>query len=160
MSNFSLDLSAYLAKAKGNLDAVVQTIVQEVGASLVEMSPVGKRELWAVNIDRAGRGLPPVPPGYVGGRFRANWQASINTPSSSQFDDIDPSGQVSIDRIRNVATTANSAAGQTFYIMNNLPYAQRLENGWSQQAPSGMVGITVVRWRGILLDAVQSVRSK
>ncbi|NBT33816.1 MAG: hypothetical protein EBT13_18445 [Rhodobacteraceae bacterium] len=29
------------------------------------------------------------------------------------------------------------------YIQNNLPYANRLENGWSGQAPQGMVALTV-----------------
>jgi hypothetical protein len=29
------------------------------------------------------------------------------------------------------------------YIQNNLPYAQRLEDGWSKQAPAGMVALSL-----------------
>ncbi|OEC90478.1 hypothetical protein [Acinetobacter sp. YK3] len=32
--------------------------------------------------------------------------------------------------------------GNLVYIQNNLPYAERLENGWSQQAGQGIYGIT------------------
>ncbi|MDA3442642.1 hypothetical protein ABIC56_002796 [Acinetobacter bereziniae] len=32
--------------------------------------------------------------------------------------------------------------GDTVYLQNNLPYALRLENGHSQQAPSGIYGLT------------------
>lgn len=33
--------------------------------------------------------------------------------------------------------------GQTIWICNNVPYAQRLEHGWSKKAPQGMVEITL-----------------
>jgi hypothetical protein len=35
------------------------------------------------------------------------------------------------------------SAYENCYIQNNLPYAERLENGWSKQAPHGMVKITL-----------------
>lgn len=36
-----------------------------------------------------------------------------------------------------------------FYFANSLPYAFRLENGWSKQAPMGMVKVTTAEWRDI-----------
>lgn len=36
------------------------------------------------------------------------------------------------------------------YIQNNLPYAEALEFGHSQQAPSGMYGITIEKTRNLL----------
>jgi len=38
-----------------------------------------------------------------------------------------------------------SGAGRIrqIFIVNGLPYINRLENGWSQQAPNGMVAITL-----------------
>ncbi|HDI5456437.1 HK97 gp10 family phage protein [Acinetobacter baumannii] len=32
--------------------------------------------------------------------------------------------------------------GNLVYIQNNQPYAERLENGWSGQAPQGIYGLT------------------
>lgn len=32
--------------------------------------------------------------------------------------------------------------GSLIYIQNNQPYAERLENGWSDQAPQGIYGLT------------------
>ena len=32
--------------------------------------------------------------------------------------------------------------GNLVYIQNNKPYAERLENGWSDQAPQGIYGLT------------------
>lgn len=32
--------------------------------------------------------------------------------------------------------------GNLVYIQNNKPYAERLENGWSEQAPQGIYGLT------------------
>jgi hypothetical protein len=37
----------------------------------------------------------------------------------------------------------------TIYFTNNLPYAQALENGHSNQAPGGMVGLTALMLRNI-----------
>jgi len=35
------------------------------------------------------------------------------------------------------------------YLTNNLPYAQRLEEGYSQQAPAGMVALTIQEFQAI-----------
>jgi hypothetical protein len=37
----------------------------------------------------------------------------------------------------------------TIYFTNNLPYAQALENGHSNQAPGGMVGLTALMLRAV-----------
>lgn len=147
-SKFSLDLSAFVAKAKGNMDTVVRKVVIDVGSSLVEKSPVGDAVAW--------KSKPPK--GYVGGRFRGNWQygnlSEAGVPMA-ELPDIDPTGQVSIDRIE--AGVPMAAAGKLHIIKNNLPYAQRLEDGWSKQAPSGMVGLTVAEYQTIVGAAAESV---
>jgi hypothetical protein len=66
------------------------------------------------------------------GRFRANWNVSYGAP--------------------NYATTAGTAGGigeaqkvltlpvgGVVFLANGLPYAHRLEYGWSKQAPGGMI---------------------
>lgn len=82
------------------------------------------------------------------GRFRGNWQASINAPIKTQKQTTDPSGAGSIGNAGSVLQTLD--AGETFYLTNNLPYANRLEFGYSKQAPAGMLRINVERVRAAL----------
>lgn len=78
------------------------------------------------------------------GRARANWQTTIGTPASGELDRQDKS-----DTNSNIAIAQGSQvveAAQPFsviWLTNNLPYIERLENGYSQQAPNGMVSTTV-----------------
>lgn len=137
MPSFVADLSAFAEKAKGNMDKVVRKVVLDVGTSVVEKSPVGDASFW--------QSKPP--PGYVGGRFRGNWQYTFNVIPKGQTDTIDPSGSISIGRISKGLGGKASVAG-IHYVSNNLPYAQRLEEGWSyRQAPQGMVMLTVVEFQ-------------
>lgn len=70
------------------------------------------------------------------GRFRNNWQFSIDAPATGK----DPGGSNELDLVN----TANKMVpGNTFYMTNNLPYAERLEYGWSGQAPQGVVRVTL-----------------
>lgn len=92
--------------------------------------------------------------GYVGGRFRGNWMFSIGTPDNTTTDEVDPSGRKSTARI--VDGAIEFKAGDTAYITNSLPYAIPLEFGHSQQAPGGMVRITVARFQQIVLEAIRN----
>lgn len=89
---------------------------------------------------------------YVGGRFRGNWQFSIDTPAEGVLDQIDVSGNVSIAVLK--AQVQSLTAGQTAYIVNNLPYGIALEYGHSTQAPSGMIRVTLARFQQIVDDAI------
>lgn len=71
----------------------------------------------------------PAPAGYKPGTLRASW--------STEFKE--QSGIV-------VATVSNSQ-----------PYAERVEFGWSTQAPEGMVRITVKEWGGIVDSLAQGI---
>lgn len=137
MGSFAASLKDYARKTGESLDDITREVVLEIGTRLVMRSPVGDGNLW----------VDPPPAGYVGGRFRANWQYGFNAIPSGALPDIDPSGQASIARMRPTVTAG------VHYIANNLPYAQRLEDGWSRQAPAGMVGLTVIEFKGIVTDA-------
>lgn len=93
--------------------------------------------------------------GYVGGRFRGNWQVSVSFPSSAPIDRIDPNGAATIEA--GAAALGSFEAGPSIYIMNNVPYALRLEHGWSKQAPHGMVAVTVVEFEKLAQQAVASL---
>ncbi|MEC7965396.1 MAG: HK97 gp10 family phage protein, partial [Pseudomonadota bacterium] len=75
------------------------------------------------------------------GRARANWQVTIGTVPNGTLDLTDKTGQATISRA--TATAAGLKAGDVIYMVNNLPYIQRLEDGYSGQAPAGMVGLAV-----------------
>lgn len=156
MARFTLDLRKFAEKTGKKMDQVVAKIVIDIGTRIVERSPVGNPELWAIN--RGRKGKLRAPPGYVGGRFRANWQYATKGSGVPVFplDDIDPTGQVSIKRISRYVTSMG--AGHVHVLVNNLPYAVPLENGWSKQAPAGMVGLAIVEFQGIVESAADEVK--
>jgi hypothetical protein len=82
------------------------------------------------------------------GRFRGNWQATIGSPASGQLSSIDTNGSATAANAANMANRLE--AGSIFYLTNNLPYGERLEYGYSKQAPSGMVRITLAEYEKIL----------
>lgn len=151
---FNANISSFIKKANGNAALIVKKIVFDLGNRVVYRSPVGDRELWAVNIHRAGKGLPPVPKGYVGGRFRGNWQYGFGVKPAGNLATIDPSGAVSLSRI--AAGVQSMPTAGIHYLVNNLPYAKRLEDGWSTQAPHGMVGLTVAEFTALVREAAKA----
>lgn len=92
--------------------------------------------------------------GYVGGRFRGNWQFSIDTPADGVLDQVDVSGNVSIAVLK--AQVQTLTAGQTAYIVNNLPYGIPLEYGHSKQAPHGMIRVTLSQFQKTVDDAIRN----
>ena len=70
------------------------------------------------------------------GRARGNWMAGINRPSS------DSPGYESV--------VARARLGDSLFLTNNLPYIGVLENGSSEQAPHGMVAVTVTEFRQVV----------
>ena len=82
------------------------------------------------------------------GRFRGNWFASQGDPSRITTTTTDKTGAKAVQNATRFVLSANS--WQDLWLSNNLPYAQRLENGYSNQAPAGMVRVNVARFQGIL----------
>lgn len=75
------------------------------------------------------------------GAFRGNWLSATGAPSY-RYDLSDTS-----DKIGPLRAEVNSLTmGEASYFSNSLPYAERLENGWSQQAPAGVVRLAVAQW--------------
>lgn len=91
-----------------------------------------------------------APKGYVGGRFRGNWQTSVGQAVTFSVDRIDPTGaQASAE----VVATVPATAGNVVYLTNNLIYGPRLEyEGWSKQAPAGMVRVNMARIGAIMAE--------
>ena len=89
------------------------------------------------------------------GTARGNWQASVGRGAS---------GEVSVDSVRsgearaisNVDQTVSVAVGDMYYLTNNLPYIERLEYGWSKQAPSGMGRKNVQQFNRLLVKNLRA----
>lgn len=71
------------------------------------------------------------------GRARGSWQV-VPAGDTYQVD------RVSTDPIREgIRIIGDTVWGSTVTIVSRLPYIYRLEYGWSQQAPDGMVRLTL-----------------
>jgi hypothetical protein len=131
-----MSFKSQITKFKNNTEKKATLTFRGTALSLFGMvilsTPVGNKNLWKV---------PRAPAGYVGGRLRGNWQVTLNTPADSFTDDIDADGGAT----QGSASRGISKAklGDKIYLINNLPYAQVVENGSSTQAPNGMVKVAV-----------------
>lgn len=181
---FALDLKKWCEKADANVNQIVRNTVGNVIAAVDSRSPVGNRELWAINnvtlmnremfqLFREDQGKSRLsaravakkfpglkPKGYVGGRFRANWQLGLDAPPTGELYDKKatsyPSGAATVAGNQDKIPIL-TAGGRMYYLVNNLPYARRLEEGWSSQAPQGMVAITVLEFQQYVDAAVAMV---
>jgi hypothetical protein len=142
MSTFALQLQKFAEKTGQKADLAVQKIVVGVAGRVDARSPVGDGAYWK----------NPPPKGYVGGRFRGNWQLGVGVVPQGETGLIDPTGAEAQGRI--IAEIPQQASGQVYYLFNNVPYARRIEEGWSRQAPQGVVGLTVIEFQRIVDDAV------
>jgi homoserine kinase len=82
------------------------------------------------------------------GRFRANWQVGGESPETGIKNDNDKSGNKTINEV--VAHINGERINLEFTLANNLPYAYKLEYGYSQQAPQGFIRVNVARFQRIL----------
>jgi hypothetical protein len=141
MGTFTVDLQNFADKTKGKADELVGLVVVKIAERLDQRSPVGDATYW--------KHKPP--PGYVGGRFRGNWQLGVGTIPAGETGRIDPAGSATLGAI--ISEVPVQAAGKVFYLANNVPYAQRIEDGWSRQAPTGLVGLTATEFQVIVREA-------
>lgn len=125
-NEFSIPLDRLAAKYSAKLEDVVRKSTFDLFRSVTNKSPVDT------------------------GRFRANWNVSQGAPS---FTTTPSTSQSRVNQ--EVGKAARFPAGGIVYLSNGLPYARRLEFGWSKQAPSGMVRISVLEYRQFVLKAIQ-----
>ncbi|MFD1690673.1 hypothetical protein ACFSHR_01355 [Azotobacter chroococcum] len=160
--SFELDLRAFIEKAKGNAGSCGP--VGSFTADLWAVNSIAKQYNEEVfrynaelrknpeNLTKAGRLRPGLkvndsmdikaPEGYVGGRFRGNWQVTFGVPASGETGRIDPNGGDTLAAGIAVIAAYNSSIN-SIWITNNVPYAIPLEYGHSSQAPRGVVRVTM-----------------
>lgn len=88
------------------------------------------------------------------GRLRGNWQASVGEQAEGELERLDPQGSEAQAEAARVVLGAET--DKALYLTNNLPYARRIEyEGWSKQAPAGMVRVTAAEFEGVVKTAVE-----
>lgn len=141
ISVFIKGLDAEIANIRQEASKTVRQIAFAIDRELVRRTPVGNPDLWRVNKGKS-RGDPGyVGKNYTGGRARANWLPSLETPTDEVVEKPDPSGASSLARMSQV--TSQFRLGQKIFISNSLPYIQRLDEGWSSQSPAGFVSSSI-----------------
>lgn len=87
------------------------------------------------------------------GRARGNWQVSVGAPITRELPNkFDKTGQTTLAEAR--STLQFKQPGATIYITNNLNYIQRLNEGYSAQAPAGFVEQAI----RVALQGIRNVR--
>lgn len=128
--SFEADLAAF-AKAVGkSLDATCKAVAIKWFSSTVLSTPVDT------------------------GRLRGNWMITLGHPATGTRDVLDKSGS----EVTSEIAASVGGVGSVNFLTNNLPYAQRIEYGGSNQAPNGMVRINFARIQTIIKQVVAEHR--
>lgn len=86
------------------------------------------------------------------GRLRGNWQISESF-GSDETGIRDRGGRTTIARVKGFLNGYDMKGPIAFF--NNVPYAVRIEQGHSKQAPVGMVAVNVANFGSIVNKAIQ-----
>ncbi|AUR86680.1 neck protein [Vibrio phage 1.088.O._10N.261.46.A1] len=90
---------------------------------------------------------PPAGTPIDFGWASANWWISIGSPTTGNDGQLDADNPAVVgaregqqaSSVARFVTSYDYTNGQTVHIGNNVPYINRLNNGWSDQAPAGFV---------------------
>lgn len=135
-----VSIAAWVKKQKKNQDQIVRKVVLDVDRSLQRRSPVDTGRFktnWQLGVDFK-------PTGY-------NYQSSSNTKLGMIDDSVIGlhAGSIPVQ-----------SGGHVYWLVNNLPYANALEDGHSKQAPApwGIVNITLIKFEGIVDRAMSTLK--
>lgn len=105
------------------------------------------RELVQGSREEGGGSLQGTP--VDKGRARGNWQIGIGAVPSGliAIEDRDGAATITRESAKVLADALRENPFQTLWITNNVPYIDRLEDGWSKQAPDGWIRLAVERTR-------------
>ncbi len=132
LRQFSLEISDFAEQVPEENLRLQKALALDLFTRIVEKNPVGNPDLWQ----------DPPPAGYVGGRSRGNWQIGLNQTTENELNRVDSSGAQTIADGASRIGSAGLPFG-VIWIYNNVPYINRLEDGYSSQAPLGMVAVSL-----------------
>ena len=132
--SFGGDLEKFGIKTKAEGERVMRKSAFDLFASVIYQTPIDK------------------------GVLRNNWFATIGKPSTETTDESDKIGNGTVARMESVVNAADWE--NTVFMTNNLPYSIPIEyDGWSAQAPQGMVRINTARWDSIVMNNAKALAS-
>lgn len=143
MAHWTMDLNNFCEKNKVAIKEVRKNYAFALYSSIVKKTPVDT------------------------GRARSNWNVSVGSPDLSTTEDTRKK-----PKLKDKMPDPNG--DESIFISNNLPYITKLEyggypnppkkgsgktvNGYSKQAPEGMVGVTLANNEAIFNAALRSVK--
>src|SRR5690625_2752597 len=98
--SFSAQLKAFVSGTNDKVNKTVKGATVTLAANIISATPVDT------------------------GAAKGNWQASVNTPKTGTVSRQDISG---LQAIAEVLDTVPDTAGSVVYLVNNLPYINKLE---------------------------------
>ena len=141
MAKWTMDLNKYVKDKQTEIKEVRKAYAFALYSSIVKKTPVDT------------------------GRARANWNVSVGSPDLSTSENTRKTP-------KSKKEMPEPKGDESIFISNNLPYITTLEyggypknsttgktvNGFSKQAPEGMVGVTLANNDAIFDSAVRSVK--
>lgn len=135
MASFALDVQKFAASFEDGAEMAVRGTTIKLFSAFVDSSPVDE------------------------GRFRGNWFATGQQPSTKITSNTDKSGDNTKKKIESVILSLKDFS--VFTATNNMPYSEVIElggykdgpnttGGFSKQAPQGVVRINVMRFNKLL----------
>jgi hypothetical protein len=157
LKKFNADLEKFANETMPDAHLRIQKkIAFDLFDAIITKAPVGNPSIWDGRA--VGKKYPPrkPPSGYVGGRSRGNWQISVSAPGNKTVETFETGAQTGTPPGPQLETAAfagmaKAKFGQTIWIYNNVRYIKRLEDGWSTQAPAGMVAISIAEFEAGLI---------
>jgi hypothetical protein len=150
---FAADVERFLDKTVNTMDEMTKELLVLIMVRIDERSPIGNPRFWKY----------PAPPGYKPGLFRGSWMLGVDSINEKKPNTRDPSraknagGMLAVARA--MKKIPQDAAGHVYYYSNNVPYAIRLEYGWSvRQSPYGIVGVTRTEFHMHLKTALKKAK--
>ena len=131
---FALALTEFAEKAGARADEAMREVVLEVFSRIISRS--------TDVVDK--------------GRFRANWQYGLGAVPASVLE-VAGTSEAPAPPAAPPTLAPGTGTGTVHFIVNNLPYARRLEYGYSAKG-SKMVRTTIADFAGIVDGAAEKVR--
>lgn len=131
-----MSMASIVSRVNRRIDTQIRKSTIELFGSVIKMTPVDT------------------------GRAKGNWQCTIGTAASSEINRDDGSKKDSLSGSKAYEEVVKTVppAGNVVWLANNVPYIRSLEYGSSQQAPSGMVRVSLERFGSIFADnAIKSL---
>lgn len=126
--SFAADVARFAKKANASVDTITRKVTLDLFRDVVMATPVDT------------------------GRLKGSWIASRDAPNLSKLTYTDKDGNTTVARIAQQI----GGAGSVTYLVNSQPYSMRIEyDGWSGQAPAGMVRVSMARVQQHLRAAVR-----